>query len=103
MANFMSRQLSSCPKRSIPIVAIDNNSEYSCITYCEESVGLFSVGSGGSSSRVHGSGEVMVEIGNLHIMAAVNMFFDSGATWFVRHSESIIDCVLLPLSFIAFV
>ena len=71
--------------------------------YCEEFVGLLGVGGSSSSSRVHGAGEVMVETGNLHRMAAVNTFVGSGAIWFGRQSNSRIDFVWPPRSLVAFV
>ena len=54
LANFIEKQLASCPARSTPVVAVDNNSDYLQTQYNQEAVGEYTVGNG----KQHFAGEV---------------------------------------------
>ena len=88
-------------KRSTPIVAIDNNSDYAQTPYCDEAVGPFSYKkthcfSVEGAGKVNSDGNEMIEIGSRHKLSRVNTFYDCGPTWFGRLGESRKDVVWLP-------
>ena len=99
LANFIEKQIASCPARSTPVVAVDNNSDYLQTQYNQESVGEYTVENG----KQNFAGEVLAEKCSYHRMAAANTFFDCGATWFGRQSNSRIDVLWMPRTLVKLV